>query len=90
MKKFLSLLFILCSSVTNANNQASYSEIKIGVENISYSETLNNLAGLGRLSQAIDITNPTIRQTSYSDINKHWGFYIKTASTISTDISTEK
>lgn len=85
MKKVLSLFLILCSSMTKANNQSSYSEIKIGLENITYSETLNNVAGLGQLSQSIDVTNPTVRQISYSSVNDNWGLYIETASTISTE-----
>ncbi|MFT6284951.1 MAG: hypothetical protein ACJAXM_001427 [Arenicella sp.] len=90
MKILFVLTLVLCSSLTIADSHYSYSEIKIGVENISYAEKLSNVAGLGQLSQSIDVTNPTIRQISYSGINDSWGFYIETASTISTDISTEK
>ncbi|AGH46923.1 hypothetical protein C427_4824 [Paraglaciecola psychrophila 170] len=90
MKILFFLTLVLCSSLTIADSHYSYSEIKIGVENISYAEKLSNVAGLGQLSQSIDVTNPTIRQISYSGINDSWGFYIETASSISTEIATEQ
>ncbi|HAU04261.1 MAG TPA: hypothetical protein DCS78_05270, partial [Pseudoalteromonas shioyasakiensis] len=42
-----------------------------------------------KLSQSIDVTNPAIRQISYTGIDDDWGFYIESAATISTEIETE-
>ena len=35
------------------------------------------------------MTNPAIRQISYTGIDDDWGFYIESAATISTEIETE-
>jgi len=89
MKKIiLSTLFIFSTHVFGVENP-SFSEIKIGLESIDYSESLNSIANNGRLTQSIKVTNPTIRQLSYSSINDDWGFYVESAATISTDIETE-
>ena len=85
--KALLLLLPLSGSALAVN--PSFSEVRLGFETISYSETLNDVAGFGKLSQSIDVTNPAIRQISYTGIDDTWGFYIESAATISTEIETE-
>mgnify|MGYP000666313025 CR=1 FL=1 len=85
--KALLLLLPLSGSALAVN--PSFSEVRLGFETISYSETLNDVAGFGKLSQSIDVTNPAIRQISYTGIDDDWGFYIESAATISTEIETE-
>ena len=75
--------------LANANSNPSFSEVKIGFEAIHYSESLGEVAGLGRLEQSVSVMNPAIRQISYSGINENWGFYIESAATIATEIETE-
>ena len=82
--KALLLLLPLSGSALAVN--PSFSEVRLGFETISYSETLNDVAGFGKLSQSIDVTNPAIRQISYTGIDDDWGFYIESAATISTEI----
>ncbi|MGS0536870.1 autotransporter outer membrane beta-barrel domain-containing protein [Pseudoalteromonas sp. SaAl2] len=83
------LTTVLFSASVYATPNPSFSEVRIGFENIGYSETLNDVAGFGQLSQSIDVTNPAIRQISYTGIDDDWGFYVESAATISTDIATE-
>ncbi len=83
------LLFLLPFSSSVLAVNPSFSEVRVGFETISYSETLNDVAGFGKLNQSIDVTNPAVRQISYTGIDDNWGFYIESAATISTEIETE-
>jgi len=85
----LSLLSSIYFTTALANTQPSFSELRIGFENITYSETLSDVANLGRLSQSVSVTNPVVKQVSYSGINENWGFYIESSTTLSADITTE-
>jgi len=89
MKKILYITALAATCSVQAAKHPSFSEIKIGFETIGYSEALGDVAGLGALSQSIDVTNPVIRQISYSGINESWGLYIDSAATISSEIETE-
>lgn len=89
MKPLLLSSIILFSASIYATPKPSFSEIRVGFENVGYSESLGDVAGFGALSQSINVTNPAIRQISYTGMNDDWGFYIESAATISTDITTE-
>ncbi|MCF2910200.1 autotransporter outer membrane beta-barrel domain-containing protein [Pseudoalteromonas sp. DL2-H2.2] len=89
MNKSLIMACCLVSGTAAAAPNPSYSEIRLGFESIDYSEALNDLSGLGRLTQDATVSNPTIRQLSYSGINDDWGVYIGTAATIYTGLDTE-
>lgn len=86
-KSFLALVSLAVVAPVYAQN--SFSEVRIGFEYIKYHERLKDVAGLGELSQTIDVLNPAIRQSSYSPVNADWGMYIDSAATISSDIDTE-
>lgn len=90
MKKISISCLIMCCFSVCAEKNLSFSELKVGAENISYAEALADIAGLGKLSQSIDVTNPTVRQISYSGINEYWGFYIESSATVATEIATEQ
>ncbi|WP_125782514.1 autotransporter outer membrane beta-barrel domain-containing protein [Pseudoalteromonas rubra] len=89
MNKSLVMACCLVSGTAAAAPNPSYSEIRLGFESIDYSEALNDLSGLGRLTQDATVSNPTIRQLSYSGINEDWGVYIGAAATIYTGLDTE-
>ncbi|KZN48088.1 hypothetical protein [Pseudoalteromonas luteoviolacea] len=94
--KYSLALFGLFSSVAvnadttvNAEPLPSFSEIRLGFETINYNESLSDVAGFGELSQSVSVTNPTIRQLSYTGIDDKWGYYIGSAATIATSIDSE-
>ncbi|MDP2561152.1 autotransporter outer membrane beta-barrel domain-containing protein [Psychrobium sp. 1_MG-2023] len=89
MKKVSLACLLLCSTSAMAEKGTSFSELRVGFERISYSEVLADVANLGVLSQSISVTNPTVRQLSYSKLDDEWGFYIDSAATLSADIDTE-
>lgn len=95
MKKIITsdLFFLLSltaiSTSALAKPQPSFSELKLGVENITYSESLGNFVTLGELSQSVSVANSVVRQVSYSGIDEHWGFYVESSATLSADITTE-
>ncbi|KNC68337.1 autotransporter outer membrane beta-barrel domain-containing protein [Pseudoalteromonas ardens] len=89
MNKSLIMACCLVSGSAVAAPNPSFSEIRLGFESIEYSEALNDLSGLGRLTQDAKVRNPTIRQLSYSGINDDWGVYIGTAATIYPGLDTE-
>lgn len=84
MKKNTALLCLLLpvSSLSFAGDgYSSFSELAIGVDAISYSESLS-IPGYSSLNQSITVYNPTIRQVSYTGINETWGMYIQSSSTL--------
>ena len=89
MKKAFLLSSILFSTTAVAAPNPSFSEVRLGFESIDYSEQLDNVAGITDLKQKASVTNPAIRQLSYTGIDDDWGFYIASAATISTSIDTE-
>ncbi|ESP90676.1 MULTISPECIES: hypothetical protein [Pseudoalteromonas] len=89
MKYTLALFGLLGSCTTLAAPHSSFSEIRLGFETINYTESLSDVAGFGELSQSISVTNPAIRQLSYTGIDEKWGYFIGSAATIATDINTE-
>lgn len=89
MKKVFLLTSAFLSTTALAAPNPSFSEIRLGFETIEYQETLGNLAGITNLKQDASVTNPTIRQLSYTGIDDNWGFYIDSAATVATEIDTE-
>ncbi|ALU43736.1 hypothetical protein [Pseudoalteromonas rubra] len=89
MKKLLIMACCVMTGTAVAAPNPSFSEIRLGFESIDYSEALNDLSGLGSLSQDAKVRNPTIRQLSYSGINDDWGIYIGSAATIYSGLDTE-
>jgi hypothetical protein len=89
MKKAFLLSSALVSASAVAAPNPSFSEIRLGFERIDYSEKLDNVAGITDLEQSASVTNPAIRQLSYTGIDDDWGFYIGSAATIATSIDTE-
>ncbi|KID58899.1 hypothetical protein JF50_00045 [Pseudoalteromonas luteoviolacea] len=89
MKYTLALLGLFSSYSLAAAPLPSYSEVRLGFESIDYSESLADVAGFGQLSQSISVSNPAVRQLSYTGIDEDWGFYIGSAATISTEIDQE-
>ncbi|MCF2858811.1 autotransporter outer membrane beta-barrel domain-containing protein [Pseudoalteromonas sp. SMS1] len=89
MKYTFALVGILGSCNALAAPLPSFSEIRLGFETIDYNESLQDVAGFGQLSQSISVTNPAVRQLSYTGVDDEWGFYIGSAATISTEIDTE-
>ncbi|MCF8778378.1 hypothetical protein ACJPQX_13950 [Vibrio vulnificus] len=85
----IALSFSSFTAVALAEKHGSFSEVSIGFERIGYSEELNDVGGLGKLSQSVAVMNPAIRQLSYTGINEQWGLYIQSASTLTTEIETE-
>lgn len=89
MKKAFLLSSILLSTTAIAAPNPSFSEVRLGFESIDYREQLKNVAGITDLKQKASVTNPAIRQLSYTGIDDDWGFYIASAATIATSIDTE-
>lgn len=89
MKKALILSSVLVSSSAIAAPNPSYSEIRLGFETIDYNEQLGSVAGLTGLSQSATVSNPAIRQLSYTGINDDWGYYIGSSATLATSIDEE-
>lgn len=92
-KKLLLTTVLLASQTVQAEEEESpyhaYSDVEIGIEMVDYQESLGDLAGITSLSQSIDVTNPTVRNLSYSPINKSWGMMLEAASTLSSTITKE-
>jgi hypothetical protein len=87
-KAFLFSTALISTSAVAAPNP-SFSELRLGFESIDYSEKLDRVAGITDLRQKASVTNPTIRQLSYTGIDDNWGYYIGSAATIATAIDTE-
>jgi len=92
--------YVLCALMSSAlitpiahAKKDSYSELDIGFDHMSYEETLSGFAQLGsdgNISQAVSVTNPTLRTFSFSEINDHWGLIVKGSSTLATSVAQER
>jgi hypothetical protein len=96
MNKHYALCALMSSALITPIAHAktdSYSELDIGFDHISYEETLSDLAQLGKdgkISQAVSVTNPTLRTFSFSEINDKWGLIVKGSSTLATSVAQER
>jgi len=95
MNKITIPLYVVISTLYSSNtvateNTLSFSDVEIGLERITYSEKLNNLAGLGNLYQSISVINPTLRNSAYIAINPTFGLYIDSNTSLASTIEKEK
>lgn len=86
---------ILCLAIAGQAAAAteSFSELEFGFDHITYQEHLSDVGRIGkdgRLEQSVSVTNPTIRNLSYSAINDHWGLIVRGSSTVATSLADEQ
>ncbi|WP_017446769.1 hypothetical protein [Gayadomonas joobiniege] len=67
----------------------SYSDIELGIESISYHETIEQFEGYGELKQSIQVLNPTTRNSAYIALSEKFGLYLDGAATFAPSIETE-
>lgn len=90
--KFISLSLALATAGFSASSHAAqtdYSVVSLGVESINYQEKLDSFVNTDGFSTDTTVTNPMHRAKSYTVIDKDWGFYIGTASTLMQNSTTE-
>lgn len=69
-------------------SNTSYSFFALGSERVNYSEHLNNFGG-SKVDSSFSATNIVQRSGGYTAIDDTFGFFIKTASTLITEETTE-
>lgn len=81
---------LYANNILAGEKDLSFSDVEVGLERITYSEKLNNLAGQGNLSQSISVINPTLRNSAYIAINSDFGIFIDTNTSLASTIEKEK
>jgi len=86
----LTLALCLAAPLAQAEfSNTSYSFFAAGFENVNYSEHLDNFGG-SKVDSSFSATNFVQRSGGYTAIDEHFGFFIKTASTLIAQEETEK
>lgn len=91
--RFLSTLLAGWGAASGALAFDSFSEIDFGLDHIKYQENLTDVGHLkerGHLRQSVAVTNPTIRNVSYSGLSDNWGLFIRGSSTLATSVEDEQ
>jgi len=84
LKPFFLVLPFICTSVlaetSNKNNYPGLNSTEIGVQNITYKESLSDFAGIGDLSTEVEVSNTVITASSYTNLSEKWGFLLNSQS----------
>jgi len=63
---------------------------EVGIQNVSYKETLKDFAGIGDLSTDISVNNTVVYASSYTNISENWGFMLNTQSSATSEFTKDE
>ncbi len=91
--RFALLGSLLTSTLVSANTAEKaypgFNFSQIGIQNITYKETLKNFATIGDLTSEIDVNNTVLVASSYTHLYDDWGFTLTTQGTLLHDITSD-
>ena len=94
LKKLLVLLPIFSAATMAAeaekNPYPGLNSTEIGLQSISYKETLSNFADIGDLSTDISVTNTVVYASSYTNFSEKWGFMLTTQSNATSEFTNDE
>ena len=84
LKPLLLVLPLICTPVfakeSNKNHYPGLNSTEVGMQNITYKESLADFAGIGDLSTEVEVSNTVISASSYTNFSEKWGFLLSSQS----------